>query len=55
MSSLLQIDGLHKRFGQRLLLDIDHLHIDVGAAYVLTGANGAGKSTLLREIGRAHV
>ena len=48
MSGLLQIDGLRKRFGQRLLLDIDHLQIDAGAAYVLTGANGAGKSTLLR-------
>jgi tungstate transport system ATP-binding protein len=50
MSILLQIDGLRKRFGQRLLLDIDHLQLDAGAAYVLTGANGAGKSTLLRVL-----
>jgi tungstate transport system ATP-binding protein len=50
MSSLLQIDGLRKRFGQRLLLDIDHLQIDAGTAYVLTGTNGAGKSTLLRVL-----
>lgn len=50
MSSLLLIEGLKKRFGQRLLLDIDRLQIDAGAAYVLTGANGAGKSTLLRVL-----
>lgn len=50
MSSLLQIEGLSKRFGQRRLFDIDSLHIDAGAAYVLTGANGAGKSTLLRVL-----
>ena len=50
MSSLLQIEGLKKRFGQRLLLDIDRFQIDAGTAYVLTGANGAGKSTLLRVL-----
>jgi tungstate transport system ATP-binding protein len=50
MNGLLLIEGLKKRFGQRLLLDIDRLQIDAGAAYVLTGANGAGKSTLLRVV-----
>ena len=48
MSMLLTIEGLTKRFGDRLLFDIERLEIDAGAAYVLTGANGAGKSTLLR-------
>jgi tungstate transport system ATP-binding protein len=48
MSALLHIEGLRKRFGERLLLDIDKFDIEAGAAYVLTGVNGAGKSTLLR-------
>ncbi len=51
MSALLRIDGLHKRFGERVLLDIDHLAIEAATAYVLTGANGSGKSTLLRILG----
>lgn len=48
MSVLLQVDGLHKRFGQRALLAIERLTIEAAHAYVLTGANGSGKSTLLR-------
>jgi tungstate transport system ATP-binding protein len=50
MSMLLAAEGLRKRFGERLLFDIDRLEIEAGAAYVLTGANGAGKSTLLRVL-----
>ena len=50
MSMLLTIEGLSKRFGDRLLFDIERLDIEAGAAYVLTGANGAGKSTLLRVL-----
>ena len=50
MSMLLTIDGLTKRFGERLLLDIERLEIETGAAYVLTGVNGAGTSTLLRVL-----
>ena len=48
MSVLLQIDGLHKQFGQRVLLAVERLRIETAQAYVLTGANGSGKSTLLR-------
>ncbi|GAC1412299.1 MAG: ABC transporter ATP-binding protein [Burkholderiaceae bacterium] len=51
MTPLLQIEGLQKRVGQRLLLDIERLTVDAAAAYVLTGANGSGKSTLLRILG----
>ena len=47
---LLTIEGLGKRFGERLLLHIERLEIAAGAAYVLTGVNGAGKSTLLRVL-----
>lgn len=48
MTALLSIERLRKRFGERLLFDIDRLVIESAHAYVLTGANGAGKSTLLR-------
>jgi tungstate transport system ATP-binding protein len=46
--TLLAVRGLRKRFGERLLFDIDTLEIQAGTAHVLTGLNGAGKSTLLR-------
>jgi tungstate transport system ATP-binding protein len=46
--SLLLIRHLRKRFGERLLFDIDTLAIQQASAYVLTGLNGTGKSTLLR-------
>lgn len=50
MSALLEVHGLRKRFGERLLFDLPHWQIERGAAFVLTGANGAGKSTLLRVL-----
>ena len=46
--SLLQIQGLRKKFGERLLLNIDSLELQRGRSYMLTGINGAGKTTLLR-------
>lgn len=46
--SLLSLQGVTKRFGERLLFEIESLAIEEGSAYVLTGANGTGKSTLLR-------
>lgn len=48
MSTLLQVRGLRKSFGQRRLLNIAELNIEQSRAYVLTGMNGSGKSTLLR-------
>ncbi len=48
MSAAIQVEGLSKRFGPRLLLDIDSLKIEEGTGYLLTGANGSGKTTLLR-------
>ena len=51
MSALLTVRGLRKRYGERLLFDIDELSLDAASAYVLTGANGVGKSTLLRVLG----
>jgi tungstate transport system ATP-binding protein len=47
---LLELRGLRKSFGERILLDIDRLAIEQGGAYVLVGANGCGKTTLMRII-----
>jgi tungstate transport system ATP-binding protein len=48
MSTLVRIDRLRKRYGDRVLFDIERLSLRAGRAYVLTGVNGSGKSTLLR-------
>ena len=48
MNAVLTVRGLRKRYGERLLFDIDTLTLEAASAYVLTGANGVGKSTLLR-------
>jgi tungstate transport system ATP-binding protein len=50
MNGLMEVRGLSKRHGQRVLFDIDALRIEAASAYVLTGVNGAGKSTLLRVL-----
>jgi tungstate transport system ATP-binding protein len=50
MSALLVVENLRKRFGERLIFDIERLTLDAASAYVLTGVNGAGKSTLLRVL-----
>ena len=45
---LLEADRLRKSFGQRLLIDTDHLAVYAGDRIGLIGENGAGKTTLLR-------
>jgi len=47
---MLELAGLRKTHGERLLFDIDRLALEAGTAYVLTGVNGTGKSTLLRVL-----
>lgn len=47
---MLELHGLRKAHGERVLFDIDRLALEAGKAYVLTGVNGAGKSTLLRVL-----
>ena len=42
------IEGLAKRFGERVLFDSADLVLETGHGYVLTGPNGSGKTTLLR-------
>ena len=48
--SLLEVRGLRKSYGARMLFAIDVLMMERGRSYVLTGENGAGKSTLLRVL-----
>jgi tungstate transport system ATP-binding protein len=45
---LFAMDRVRKQYGQRTVLDIDHLALATGCSYALTGDNGAGKTTLLR-------
>jgi len=46
--TLMRADRLQKRFGDRLLLDIESFELKRGKTYLLLGENGAGKTTLLR-------
>jgi ATP-binding cassette subfamily F protein 3 len=48
--SLLQVRGVAKSFGSRLILDGLDLDVEAGARLGLIGPNGGGKSTLLRIV-----
>lgn len=48
MEFLYSLRNLRRRFGDRVVLDVDTLDIESGVIYGLLGANGAGKSTLMR-------
>lgn len=45
---MIQIEGLRKSFGNKVVVDIPLLRIDEGSTMVLIGPSGCGKSTLLR-------
>ena len=45
---LFEIEALRIAYGEKVVLDIDHLEIPAHSAIAVIGPNGAGKSTLLR-------
>jgi ABC-type Mn2+/Zn2+ transport system ATPase subunit len=47
---VLDIRAVHKRFGDKVVLDDVTFHVPVGEFLCLCGPNGAGKSTLLKVI-----
>ncbi len=49
---MLTIEGLSRRFGDKIAVDQVNLSIDRGAFIGVIGRSGAGKSTLLRMINR---
>lgn len=49
---VIEIDGVHKWFGQFHVLKDIHLHVRRGERIVICGPSGSGKSTLIRCINR---
>ncbi len=47
---MITLSGVHKSFGQQVLLDGASLQINQGDRYILVGPNGAGKSTLFKML-----
>ncbi|MFY1691138.1 ABC transporter ATP-binding protein [Plantactinospora sp. WMMB782] len=47
MTPALEINGLTKRFGEKLAVDEIHLSVPRGSFYGLVGQNGAGKTTTI--------
>ncbi|MBR9988681.1 MAG: ABC transporter ATP-binding protein [Gemmatimonadetes bacterium] len=45
---LLEAEGIVRRYGERTVLDVDHLVVERGEVLAIVGPNGAGKSTVFR-------
>ena len=46
----LDMRGLRKCYGDRVVLDVDGLSLQAGRSYALVGPNGSGKSTFLKVL-----
>lgn len=51
---MLEVNGLHVRYGQLEAVSNVSLRVDGGQTVAIIGANGAGKSTLMRTIAGLH-
>lgn len=47
---MIQIEGLHKKFGKNQVLKGVELHIPEGGIYAVLGPNGSGKTTLIKSV-----
>jgi tungstate transport system ATP-binding protein len=47
-SPVYRLDAVRHRYGDRLVLDIDHFEVRRGETIAIVGPSGSGKSTLLR-------
>ncbi|MCF0259096.1 MAG: ABC-F family ATP-binding cassette domain-containing protein [Erysipelotrichaceae bacterium] len=47
---MLEASGLHKVYGDKLILDDERVILEEGGKYALIGVNGCGKSTLLKML-----
>jgi polar amino acid transport system ATP-binding protein len=54
-SPLLKIEGLTKRFGERVVVDHCSLAVEEGETVVLIGPSGCGKTTFLRCINQLEI
>jgi ABC-2 type transport system ATP-binding protein len=47
---MIEIKNLKKTYGNRTVVDLEHLHINTGETIGVIGNNGAGKTTLFRML-----
>ena len=54
VSALLQVEGLHKRFGGVQAVRDISLSVPPASVFAIIGPNGAGKSTMLNLLSGVH-